>query len=147
MAEDIFDFQISSNVLESLEDLKKATERTLLRRMAMQALEPMRDEAKRLAPRHEGYLRDSIVIGTNLTAGAAAEMREQPSGGVRVFMGTANRKAIPLEFGSIRARAFPFMRPAFQTKVQAAINFVIDNLETEIVKTAERAAKRAAKRV
>lgn len=141
------DFQISSNVIDALGDLKPATERTLLRRIAMQALEPMREEVKVRAPYHEGNLRESYVIGTSLTKGAAAVMREEPSGGVRVYLGSANRKAVPLEFGSLRARAFPHFRPAYEAKARVTINFVIDNLETEVMRTAERAARRGAKKL
>lgn len=126
----------------ALADLGKNTERTLLRRVATKALEPIRDRAKALAPVDDGHLRDSLVIGASLTSNAKRADRREPREGVRMFMGTANRNAVPREYGSIRSGATPFVRPAWDEGAPAALKYVQDELGGEIEKTAARAAKR-----
>ena len=113
---------------QALGELKKSTERSLLRRVALKALEPMRDRAKQLAPVQEGRLRESIVVGTTLSRRAKKSERAEPKGGVRVFVGTAKRNAVAVEFGTFRAPAHPFMRPAFDSEGPKAVGIV----ETEL---------------
>lgn len=147
MSDEIFDFELSGNIVEALAELSKSTERRLLRQIAVDALQPMQQMAKDLAPYEEGALRESIVIGTTLSKGARRAQADEPQRGVRVFIGTSNRKAVPLEFGSLRARAFPFFRPAFEAKGRAALDYVIDNVWAVVSRAAERAAKRKAKKL
>lgn len=130
----------------ALAQLGKSTERSLLRRIAVKALEPVRDRAKELAPVDDGTLRDSIVIGSRLTRGAKKADRAAPREGVRVFLGTANRNAVPREFGSVRSPAQPYFRPAWDNGKGEALEYVKDNLGAEIEKTAARIAKRKAKK-
>ncbi|PNU02520.1 HK97 gp10 family phage protein [Novosphingobium guangzhouense] len=144
---EVFEFELTGNIDEVLAELSLSTERRVLRQIAVDALEPMQQMAKELAPYDEGALRESIVIGTNLTSTARRAMAEEPKGGVRVYLGTANRKAVPLEFGSLRARAFPFFRPAFEAKARGALDYVIDNVWSVVSRAAERAAKRKAKKL
>lgn len=129
----------------ALGELKKSTERSVLRRTATKALQPFVARAKELAPVHEGRLRDSIVIGTNLTKEAKAAARAEPKAGIRVFAGTANRNGVPREFGSVRSAAHPFMRPAWDSTKDAMLEQVKTDLATDIEKTAARAAKKAAR--
>lgn len=126
----------------ALGELKKTTERALLRRVATKALEPFVERAKQLVPVAEGDLRDSIVIGTNLNRGARREAKRDPVQGVRVFAGTSNRNAVPREFGSQRSAGRPFMRPAWETTKDRMLADVQADLMAEIEKTAARAAKR-----
>lgn len=128
----------------ALGELTKSTERGLLRRMAKKALEPMQAEAKRLVPVDEGHLRDSIVIGTRLTRRAKKAARNMPAGAVRLFMGSADRNAVPREFGTVRSAAQPFMRPAWDTGHEDALELIKRELGSEIEKTAARVAKRKA---
>ncbi|GGO90817.1 HK97-gp10 family putative phage morphogenesis protein [Stakelama pacifica] len=129
----------------ALAKFSKSTERALLRRVATRALEPFVTEAKRLAPVASGNLRDSITIGTKLTGNARREARRDPPDGVRVFAGTADREAVPNEFGTVRAPAQPFMRPAWDTTSNLVLARVMDDLADEIDRTAQRVAARAAK--
>jgi len=126
----------------ALGEFTKATERGILRRVAVKALEPIVEEAKIRAPVDEGDLRDSIVIGTKLTRGAKRAAKGDPVDGVRVFAGTANRNAVPREFGTFRTAAHPFMRPAWDYGKGRALDDVMTGLGDEI----ERARRRAAKR-
>ena len=126
---------------QALGELKKSSERSILRRAAIKALEPIRDRAKELVPVNEGTLRASIVIGTTLTRSAKKDERAEPKGGVRMFVGTADRIAVAIEFGTYKARARPYMRPAFDS----AGPKVFGILEKEIGAAITRAAARAAK--
>ncbi len=130
---------------DALGELKKSTERSVLRRTAVKALQPFVDRAKQLVPVHEGYLRDSIVIGTQLSKRAKAADRVEPRSGVRVFAGTANRNAVPREFGSIRSPAHPYARPAWDATKDGILDQVKTDLAADIEKTAARAARKAAK--
>ena len=124
----------------------KSTERTLLRRVAKKALEPIRDDAKRLVPVDEGELRDSIHIGGKMTKRARAADRKQPKHGMRLHMGTARSTAVAIEFGTYKAPAQPFMRPAWSSGKAEALYYIARTMGDEIEKTAARAAKRRAKK-
>lgn len=130
---------------DALGELTKATERTLLRRIATKALEPIVARAKELAPVDSGELRDSITIGTKLSKRARRAARADKADGVTVYAGSADRNAVPREFGTIRSRAEPFMRPAWDEGKHGALDYVRRNLGSEIEKTAARVARRALK--
>lgn len=141
------DFKISgfAELEKALADLPKATERSVLRRVAKKALEPMMDRAQQLAPVDEGTLRDSIVIGSSLTSRARRADKKEPRLGVRVFMGTANRNGVPREFGTSRSSATPFMRPAWDGGNRAALDVILNDLGEEVEKAAKRAARKKAR--
>lgn len=128
---------------DALGELKKPTERALLRRVAVKALEPVVERAKQLVPVDEGRLRDSIVIGTNLTSRAKRADKAQPKNGIRVFAGSASRNAVPREFGSVRSRPQPYMRPAWESEKERVLGEVENGLRDEIEKAAARAARKA----
>lgn len=125
-----------------LAQFKKTTERAILRRVAVKALEPVAERAKQLAPVDEGDLRDSIVVGTNVNKAARADARRDPVQGVRVYVGTSNRNGVPREFGTVRSAADPFLRPAWDTEQDGVLDTVKEELAAEIDKTAARVAKR-----
>ena len=130
---------------KALSELGKSTERGVLRRIAMKALEPVRDDAQSLAPVDEGDLRDSIIIGSRLNKNARRFDRQQPREGVRVFVGTNNRNGAAREFGSVRSRATPFLAPAWDANENRVLDYVKQNLGKEIEKTAARVAKKKGK--
>lgn len=129
---------------DALGQFKKSTERALLKRVATKALQPFAERARSLAPVDTGYLRDSIVVGTNLTRNAKRAAKKDPVEGVQVFAGTADRNAAPREFGTHDRPAHPFMRPAWEATKDGILDSVAADLRTEIEKTAARAAKRRA---
>lgn len=129
----------------ALAELPKATERSVLRRVAKKALEPMLERAKELVPVDEGNLRDSLVIGTRLTSRARRADKQEPREGVRLFMGTANRNGVPREFGSVRSPAQPYMRPAWDGEKIAAFKTILTDLGDEVEKAAKRAARKKAR--
>lgn len=131
---------------DALAEFKKPTERAVLRRTAVKMLQPMVARAKDLAPVDEGHLRDSIVIGSQLTRRAKSVERAEPKGGVRVYAGTASRNAVPREFGSERSRAQPFMRPAFEGAGDQMVEIGLKELADDIERTKARVAARALKK-
>lgn len=127
---------------DALGELKKSTERALLKRVATKALQPFVERARMLAPVDTGYLRDSILVGTKLTRDAKRRAKKDPAQGVRVFAGTAARNGVPREFGTAKIPAHPFMRPAWAATKDIVLNNVERELRAGIEKTAARAAKR-----
>lgn len=134
---------------KALGELKKSTGKAVLRRVQRDALQPMAEHARSLAPLDEGDLRDSINVGTNLNKGARAQVQKADATDtetrVSMFMGTANRNAVPLEFGSIRTPPRAFMRIAWDSGREGLLRFIQDHLGDQIMKAAQRAAKRNGK--
>lgn len=91
---------------EALRELPKATGKNVLRRVARDALEPMAEEARRLAPDdpktgppHD--LKSSIKVGSRAKAGGGRLVEKASS--VVAYMGPTRDgypQAMPVEFGS-----------------------------------------------
>ncbi|WP_260928213.1 HK97-gp10 family putative phage morphogenesis protein [Novosphingobium sp. 9] len=151
----------------------KATMRRVGTRALQVAAEPMLAEAKRLAPDDpatgEGkYLVESIKIGRAANAGqqragnsgtqvstfigidgsvkpAKPSTRRftkkgtgKPGGGVAAY-------SIFEEMGTATHKAQPYMRPAFEAMKEESVNRAGDALREDIVATAARAARKAAR--
>lgn len=130
----------------ALSELPKATERSVLRRVAKKALEPVLEDAQRLAPVDDGQLRDSIQIASaGLTPKARRHDRGRPKMGVRLYVGTASPYAYIREFGTHNAPAHPFMRPAWELNKDRMLEGIKADLKIEIEKSAARLAKKRAK--
>lgn len=123
----------------ALSELKLSQRRGAARRVITDALQPVVETAKRMAPVDDGYLRDSIVVSTNVTKAArSARIKD----GVTVFAGTANRNAVPREFGTVRSAAHPFLRPAWEQNKGRVLDSIITNFGEEVNRTIAKAAKR-----
>lgn len=48
----------------------------------------------------------------------------------------AHRRAAELEYGTKRTRAYPFMRPAYETKKQEAVNLMTQTLAEQLARNA-----------
>lgn len=48
----------------------------------------------------------------------------------------AHRRAAELEYGTRRTRAYPFMRPAYETKKQEAVNLMTQTLAEQLARNA-----------
>lgn len=129
----------------ALGEFAKGTERGIMRRVAIKALEPTIERARELVPVHEGNLRDSLTVGTKLTKRARAAAKRDPVEGVRVFAGTANRNGVPREFGTARTKPEPFMRPAWDSTRFQVLDNVMTGLSVEIEKSRKRAERKAMK--
>lgn len=124
-----------------------------IRRTATRALnraaEPVRDEWKRLVPVAEGDLRDSIKIGRAIKSEQRFGNR---SGTVTTFVGIDESQDRRLriygpvqEFGNHNHPAQPAGRPAWEATKSIALENIKQTLAEEIVKTAGRQARKAAK--
>ncbi len=133
-----------------------ATQRNVARRALDKAAIPIWDEAVRLAPDDpktaEGVsLVSAIKIGERALGRGNRSFRRK-NGIVERYVGidpTINPRVAfyseIAEFGKGPTRAQPYMRPAFESKKQEAVDRLGDDLREEIDKAAARAAKKAAK--
>lgn len=156
----------------ALGELSKGTARGVLRRVLIQAGQPMAEAAAANAPRATGELAGSIKVGTKTISrvgkaeyaavmqagGSKAEAREALLGAKRaageesfalVFIGPnkAFEKAAAIkrwvqEFGSRQQSGHPYMRPAFDAHKYSTLDRIIQLLMPEIQKTIDRAKKR-----
>lgn len=158
--------------LEGLEDLAKAfeqltraTQRNVLRRILTRAGEVFADEAASRAPVLSGRLAFSIVVSPNRTrrhrGQSGVEFLGVDAGGRRVFR--AERKfsyevyvgpgsglgVLPYasfaEYGTAATSAHPYMRPAYDVRRVQVLEMIKSDLATEINKAAARAARKTAR--
>lgn len=111
---------------KALRDLSFEKERAVVRKMLREAAEPIREEAEQLVTIGESapHIVDHIVVSATNT------IEDDSLGGRRA---EANEHAVAigpsrdffygffLEFGTIKMSAKPFLRPAFDSKVGAAL--------------------------
>lgn len=133
---------------QALHELPMATGKSVLRRVAKGALEPMANDAARRAPERTGRLAFSISIGEKRTRRAATGFSSRS--GIQMAMGPAGgfgalAYASFDEFGTVDTPAFGFMRGAWDSGAQPALDYVEQNLWTEINKAAQRIANKRAR--
>jgi len=135
----------------ALGQLGKATGRNVLRRVALGRLEPMAEEARRLAPAEDQDLRESIAVSTKL-AGYAKRLNRRSKSEAEAYMGpggSGGKKAPPQgslqEFGTKNHSPQPFMRPAWDGGKTELLDGIAEDLSAEIDKAAARQAKKAAR--
>lgn len=110
-----------------------------LKRAMIEALEPTAMLTVQMVPKRTGNLSRSIII-SDKKKGAAKE-----EGVVKVWLGASyqrgarGRHAHLLEFGTVKMRAQPFLRPAWDQDSRAMLGRLSDNLRAQI----EAAVKRA----
>jgi HK97 gp10 family phage protein len=129
----------------ALNELSVSQSKGVLRRVGRKALEPFDQAWRSKAPVHDGDLRTSGGVGSNLTK--RERRRHKRESTVEVFAGPGG-DPVPAqqEFGNERHGAQPFMRPAWDETKDQALEIVAKELGGEIEKAAQRAARRAAKR-
>ena len=91
-------------------------------------------EAKRLAPRRTGALRKSIA------AVKGRDPRPEMRSVVVGFKKPGRRYAHLVEFGTSRAAAQPFLRPALDTQAKEALNTITEVLAEGILRQSWRKA-------
>lgn len=134
----------------ALNQLPKSTGKSVLRRVAKGALEPMAERARSLAPVESGGLRDSIQVSERRTRRAARQNRFDRNTGIEISMGPVSgggvlNYATFIEFGNGDLRAQPYMRPAWDGGKNNSLEYVQANLGREIAQAARRLAKKAAR--
>ena len=138
----------------ALQEMKTATARGTVRRAMLKALQPMADEASRLAPDDPRTpspdLHRTIKVGDTLKAGRSimAKGFGFKDGQVTVWMGPTREgypQAMMQEFGTVNQPAQPYMRPAWDAGHGQLLEDLKAGLKIEIDKTAARAARKALK--
>lgn len=149
----------------ALRELGKSLGKAALRRTAKSALQPFDDRWRALAPDDPSTggndLRSSGGISTRLVKSQAKQHRKMfrnDRSTIEMFAGPNDRAAVPLEFGTgerVQVKTgksvgsvspTPFVRPAWDATKGAMPGAIGSDLWTEIRKSAERKARRDAKR-
>lgn len=131
---------------KALGELPKATAKATLRLVLKDAGEPVARAARRLAPKDEYHLHDSIDVSTKLSRRQAALHKAQGGRAFQeMFVGTNNPAGVQQEFGNERHSPQPFMRPAWDAEKDGVLDHIANALWGEIEKSARRLAKKAAR--
>lgn len=128
---------------KALGELKVSTARNIGRRTLKQALEPMAEAARQgVAQDRTGELRESIGVTSGRPKGRGYRRQNR----IEVHMGPGQQpQGIQEEFGNRKQTPRPFMRPAWDTEKDAALDSVKTILGEEIERAAQRAARKALK--
>lgn len=143
-----YNFSGLEELTANIETLSKATRRNAAQRVLKKAGEPIAATAARLAPVERGVLSFSIVVSTQLTRRAKAALGREneaevyigPSGGLGALY-----YATQQEFGTVVMPAHPYLRPAWESEKNNALQIIIAELTDEVEKSAQRAARKRLK--
>ena len=133
----------------ALAELPKATGKNVLRRIAKGALEPMADRAAANAPTDEGKLAFSISVGEKRTRRVRTGFNKRT--GIEMAMGPGNtmggvlQYAAFVEFGTVDTPPQPYMRPAFISGSERALDYIKDELGEAIATAAKKRAVKLSK--
>ena len=132
---------------KQLAKLTKATAKNQTRKALKKAAEPLANAASSNAPVDDGDLQGSISVGTKLNK-AQAKIHRKVKGkdAVEVFVGSSERHAHLVEFGTVKMSPQPFMRPAWESKQDQVLEDIGKELWKNVNAALARAAKKAAKR-
>ncbi len=138
-------FSINSKGLEqALRRLPKAMGKSVLRAALKKAAEPVRAAAEAHSPvGRTGRYKKSWEIRSTLTKRQRRGQSARARGGVIMYVGSTDRKAHLLEFGTIKMAARPVLRPAWDANKQRVLAVLSDEIWFALAKAARRLAKRA----
>lgn len=130
---------------------KRTTQKAVVRRTLVKAVEPTRNLWAALAPYDatdpEYHLRDSIIVAPKTVSHQVAE--NTAPGDVTVYIGPdknlARHHGIFMEFGTFKDRAQPSGRPAWEATKDGAFSILGFLMWGEIDATAHRVAALAAR--
>jgi HK97 gp10 family phage protein len=139
------------DTLAALREFPQAAGRSTLRRALLKAAEPVAIVARSYAPDDPRTappdLKSSIAVTTQLTGRAR---RQQPKmSEVEVYIGptrqtgrTVLNYAATVEFGTFRAPAYPYMRPAWDRTKGLVQTILARELTIEFERTANRLSRK-----
>lgn len=138
-------FQGGPQLARALRDLSFEKERTVVRAMLREAAEPIRDEAEQLVTLGEDapHIADHIVVSaTNQLEDDSLGSRRADENEHAVAVGPSKDffYGFFLEFGTIKMAAKPFLRPAFDSKVGAALKVFQEQVWAFLRHKAERSS-------
>lgn len=129
---------------KNLDKLTQAQRSVGLSPLLVKALEPMAAAAKQLAPDDPRTgppwdLKTSIDVSTRQRSGGARSDRALGQYEARAYMGSTKYgypQAIMMEFGTIHDRPEPFMRPAWDSGKEGALEIVKAGYADQVFRTA-----------
>lgn len=148
--------------IDGLKDLEKelgkleklSRQKAVFRKAIDVAAEPMAQVARAnapVAPVDGGTLRDSIGIKGRLTKSQARQHRSvKDPHSVERFLGSSDRKAHLVEFGTYKMAPQPFLRPAMDAHVDTYFKRIGAEISAQIarqIRLQDRANARAAAKV
>lgn len=104
------------------------------RRMAAEIAAAVMTEAKLNAPVDTGRLRDSLTPATEQEAGDSIADEIETAGGFEWEVGSNVTYAIPVEYGTKRRAATPFLRPALESVKEKAPAYCRGIIQEELRK-------------
>lgn len=130
-----------------LRDLPKSIARNALQRGLKKAAQPFADDWRALAPRDEGHLQASIIVGpsSKLTRRQKRDAKKEGTYFAEIHIGTSDPAGLFQEFGTISNRPQPSGRPAWEAGKQQVLQTISKDMWAEIEKAAARRAKKLAK--
>jgi HK97 gp10 family phage protein len=139
------------DTLAALREFPTATGRNTLRRALLKAAEPVAIAARSYAPDDPRTappdLKRSIAVTTQMTSRARRQQPKQSE--VEVYIGPVRQSgravlnyAATVEFGTFRAPAYPYMRPAWDRTKGLVQTILARELKTEFERTADRLSRR-----
>lgn len=130
----------------ALGQLPKAAAKAVLRKVLVDAAEPMAQSMRSGAPRDTYNLHESIDVSTKLSRRQRGIHRNQDTPSFQeVFVGTNNPAGMQQEFGNSRHVAQPFVRPAWDSEKTPTLQRISNSLWLRITQAAQRLARKAAK--
>lgn len=128
----------------ALGQLPRATAKNVLRRVLLQAAQPIADDYRAHVDVKSGDLQKTIGVGTKLTKRQARLQRRQDERSyVEVYAGAGDDPAAHLEeFGSIHNTPNGALRASWDTNQGRALETIKTELGTEIAKAADRVARK-----
>lgn len=142
-------FKISGlrEVDKVLGQLPKAVAKRILRKVGIDALQPIAADMRSRAPKDKLDLDQSITVGTNLSRsqkkfGGLGGTRKDPNM-VVVYAGPGtNPQAVLQEIGTSFHEPQPYVAPAYDAGKNGAASFVANELHDRVMAAAKRAAKK-----
>jgi HK97 gp10 family phage protein len=131
---------------KALGELPKSTAKSVLRKVLLEAGEPIARAARRKVPTETFHLQESIDVSTKLSDRQRGLHKGAGGKAFReMFVGTNDPAGVQQEFGNENHDAQPFMRPAWDAEKGNALEIIANHLWTEIEAGAKRVAKSRAK--
>ncbi|MUO27193.1 HK97-gp10 family putative phage morphogenesis protein [Agrobacterium vitis] len=127
----------------ALSEMTASTGKRITTKVLRDAGKPIADAAAAKAPILTMALYENVGVGTKLTKRQAALFQKQSP--VEVHVGVSDPAGVQVEFGNDEQAAEPFLRPAWDSGKDRALDQIISGLWTSINKAAQRAARRAIK--
>lgn len=140
------ELEVALSALVDMVGGSRATGKNVLKRTLIRAAKPIENDAAANAPVLSGALRRDVKTGTRLTRRQSAQSRKLGKSTVEVHIGVASPAGVQTEFGNQHQAAEPWMRPAWDSNKDGALDTIGQELGQEIAKAAARVAKKAARR-